>query len=74
MSPAGTGEPVSVIVADDQAVREGLVLLLGTLPGIAVAGEAADGGAARGSRALLADWDVRAPAIECGPGPRTRRC
>jgi DNA-binding NarL/FixJ family response regulator len=36
-----------VIVADDQtAVREGLVLLLGTLPGIAVAGEAADGDAA----------------------------
>jgi len=36
-----------VVVADDQsAVREGLVLLLGTLPGIAVAGEAADGAAA----------------------------
>ena len=47
MSPEGPGEPVSVIVADDQAaVREGLVLLLGTLPGIAVAGEAADGDAA----------------------------
>jgi DNA-binding NarL/FixJ family response regulator len=40
-------EPVTVIVADDQsAVREGLVLLLGTLPGITVAGEAADGDAA----------------------------
>jgi DNA-binding NarL/FixJ family response regulator len=40
-------EPVSVVVADDQsAVREGLVLLLGTLPGITVAGEAADGDAA----------------------------
>ena len=40
-------EPVTVIVADDQsAVREGLVLLLGTLPGIAVAGQAADGDAA----------------------------
>jgi DNA-binding NarL/FixJ family response regulator len=38
---------VTVVVADDQsAVREGLVLLLGTLPGIAVAGEAADGNAA----------------------------
>jgi len=47
MSPEGPGEPVTVIVADDQtAVREGLVLLLGTLPGIAVAGEAADGDAA----------------------------
>jgi DNA-binding NarL/FixJ family response regulator len=39
--------PVTVIVADDQsAVREGLVLLLGTLPGIEVAGQAADGHAA----------------------------
>lgn len=38
---------VTVVVADDQsAVREGLVLLLGTLPGITVAGEAADGNAA----------------------------
>ena len=40
-------EPVTVIVADDQsAVREGLVLLLGTVPGIAVIGEAVDGEAA----------------------------
>lgn len=47
MSPEDSTEPVSVIVADDQsAVREGLVLLLGTLPGLVVAGEAADGDAA----------------------------
>jgi DNA-binding NarL/FixJ family response regulator len=47
LSAEGPGGPVSVIVADDQtSVREGLVLLLGTLPGIAVAGEAADGDAA----------------------------
>jgi len=40
-------EPVTVVVADDQsAVREGLVLLLGTLSGIVVTGEAADGEAA----------------------------
>ena len=40
-------EPVTVVVVDDQsAVREGLVLLLGTLPGISVAGEAEDGEAA----------------------------
>jgi len=40
-------ESVSVVVADDQsAVREGLVLLLGTLPGISVAGQASDGDAA----------------------------
>ena len=47
MSAENPAEPVTVIVADDQsAVREGLVLLLGTLPGIVVAGEAADGNAA----------------------------
>jgi len=48
-SPAAAGSegPVTVVVADDQsAVREGLVLLLGTLPGIVVVGEAADGDAA----------------------------
>jgi len=40
-------EPVTVVVADDQsAVREGLVLLLGTLRGITVTGEAEDGEAA----------------------------
>jgi DNA-binding NarL/FixJ family response regulator len=40
-------EPVTVVVADDQAaVREGLVLLLGTLPGITVVGQAEDGAAA----------------------------
>jgi DNA-binding NarL/FixJ family response regulator len=47
VSAEDPAEPVSVIVADDQsAVREGLVLLLGTLPGIVVAGQAADGNAA----------------------------
>ncbi len=46
MSPGEPAETVSVVVADDQsAVREGLVLLLGTLPGIVVAGQAADGDA-----------------------------
>jgi DNA-binding NarL/FixJ family response regulator len=45
--PGMPGEQVTVVVADDQsAVREGLVLLLGTLPGIAVVGQAADGDAA----------------------------
>ena len=40
-------EPVTVVVADDQsAVRKGLVLLLGTVPGIIVTGEAEDGEAA----------------------------
>ena len=46
-APGDTPEPVTVVVADDQsAVREGLVLLLGTLPGITVVGEAGDGEAA----------------------------
>jgi DNA-binding NarL/FixJ family response regulator len=36
--------PVRIVIADDQAsVREGLVLLLGGLPGIEVVGAAADG-------------------------------
>jgi DNA-binding NarL/FixJ family response regulator len=47
MTDDESGGPVTVVVADDQsAVREGLVLLLGTLPGITVAGQAADGEAA----------------------------
>lgn len=46
-APDAPDAPITVVVADDQsAVREGLVLLLGTLPGITVAGEAADGEAA----------------------------
>ncbi len=58
-------EPVTVVVADDQsAVREGLVLLLGTLPGIAVTGEAADGEvavdvvAARNPQVVLMDLNM----------------
>ncbi len=39
-----TGAPLRIVIADDQAsVREGLVLLLGGLPGIDVVGAAADG-------------------------------
>jgi DNA-binding NarL/FixJ family response regulator len=38
------GLPLRIVIADDQAsVREGLVLLLGGLPGIEVVGAAADG-------------------------------
>ena len=38
------GAPLRIVIADDQAsVREGLVLLLGGLPGIDVVGAAADG-------------------------------
>ena len=47
MSSGDQAGAVTVVVADDQsAVREGLVLLLGTLPGIVVAGQAAGGNAA----------------------------
>jgi DNA-binding NarL/FixJ family response regulator len=39
-----TAAPLRIVIADDQAsVREGLVLLLGGLPGIEVVGAAADG-------------------------------
>ena len=46
MTTPGTSEgpPLRIVIADDQAsVREGLVLLLGGLPGIEVVGAAADG-------------------------------
>ena len=58
-------DAVTVVVADDQsAVREGLVLLLGTLPGIAVIGEAEDGEsaveavAAKNPRVVLMDLNM----------------
>src|SRR5215467_7606032 len=39
-----SGEPIRVLVADDQTlVREGLVTLLGLIPGVEVAGAARDG-------------------------------
>jgi DNA-binding NarL/FixJ family response regulator len=42
--PTSPDRPLRVVIADDQAsVREGLVLLLGGLPGIDVVGAAADG-------------------------------
>src|SRR5437764_7639216 len=44
VSPAAPGNPLRVVIADDQAsVREGLVLLLGGLSVIDVVGAAADG-------------------------------
>jgi DNA-binding NarL/FixJ family response regulator len=44
MTPRAADAPLRVVIADDQAsVREGLVLLLGGLPGIDVVGAAADG-------------------------------
>jgi DNA-binding NarL/FixJ family response regulator len=44
MTPRAADAPLRIVIADDQAsVREGLVLLLGGLPGIEVVGAAADG-------------------------------
>jgi len=44
MSRARAPSPIRVLVADDQkVVRDGVALLLGQLPGIVVAGKAADG-------------------------------
>jgi DNA-binding NarL/FixJ family response regulator len=44
VTPGDAGARLRVVIADDQAsVREGLVLLLGGLPGIEVVGSAADG-------------------------------
>lgn len=44
MSDEGTGGPLRVLVADDQTVvREGLVTIVGLLPGIEVVAAAADG-------------------------------
>jgi len=64
-----SGEVVTVVVADDQTVvREGLVTLLGLVPGIEVLGAAADGaeaatlvGELRPDVALL---DLRMPGVD----------
>ncbi len=69
-------EPVTVVVADDQsAVREGLVLLLGTLAGIVVTGQAEDGEtaadvvAANNPQVVLMDLNMPG----CGGVEATRR-
>jgi DNA-binding NarL/FixJ family response regulator len=73
---SGADESVTVIVADDQsAVREGLVLLLGTLRGIVVAGQAVVGEAAvelvRAVRPQVALMDLNMPG--CDGVAATRR-
>ena len=60
---------IRVVVADDQdLVREGLVLILGTAPDIEVVGEAADGveaaAVARATRPDLVLMDVRMPRLD----------
>ncbi|MFI6942582.1 response regulator [Streptomyces sp. NPDC050418] len=65
---AGRG-PVRVVVADDQTVvREGIVMLLGLLPGLEVVGSAADGEEALRLVAGLAPdvvlMDLRMPRVD----------
>jgi DNA-binding NarL/FixJ family response regulator len=62
-------EPVRVLIADDEdLVRSGLVLMLGSQPGIVVAGEAADGAqAVAEARRLRPDvvlMDIRMPGMD----------
>ncbi|MFF3690463.1 response regulator [Streptomyces sp. NPDC002187] len=71
-----TGQVARVIVADDQAVvREGIVMLLGLLPGIQVVGSARDGEEAFALVAELAPdvvlMDLRMP--RCDGVEATRR-
>jgi DNA-binding NarL/FixJ family response regulator len=64
-----TDAPIRVLVADDQAlVREGLVTLLGLIPGLEVAGAAADGQEAIDLAARLRPdvvlMDLRMPRVD----------
>ena len=63
------GEPVTVVIADDQRlVRQGLRLILESEPGIAVVAEAADGAEAvalvRQHSPAVALLDIRMPALD----------
>lgn len=73
MTRAGQGpdmsEPIRVLAADDQrVVREGLALLLSLLPGVEVAGTAADGAEALALVAALRPdvvlMDLRMPGVD----------
>ncbi|MFJ5530781.1 response regulator [Streptomyces sp. NPDC093261] len=76
MTEEETGKPARVVVADDQTVvREGIVMLLGLLPGIEVVGAAGDGDEAVKLVAELAPdvvlMDLRMP--RCDGVEATRR-
>ncbi|MEV6022210.1 response regulator transcription factor [Streptomyces sp. NPDC052036] len=76
MTEEESREPARVVVADDQTVvREGIVMLLGLLPGIEVVGAAADGDEAVKLVAELAPdvvlMDLRMP--RCDGVEATRR-
>ncbi|WP_314224471.1 response regulator transcription factor [Streptomyces zaehneri] len=76
MTEAAAREPARVVVADDQTVvREGIVMLLGLLPGVEVVGAAGDGEEAVRLVAELAPdvvlMDLRMP--RCDGVEATRR-
>ncbi|MGW1160861.1 response regulator transcription factor [Streptomyces sp. NPDC002513] len=76
MTQEDSGKPARVVVADDQTVvREGIVMLLGLLPGIEVVGAARDGDEAVRLVAELAPdvvlMDLRMP--RCDGVEATRR-
>jgi DNA-binding NarL/FixJ family response regulator len=65
----GVSGPIRILVADDQrVVREGLVMLLGLLPGVEVVGAAADGEQAAALAAELRPdvvlMDLRMPRLD----------
>ncbi|RKN43004.1 response regulator [Streptomyces hoynatensis] len=69
MSAPGPGQPVRVVIADDQeVVRAGFAALLGTQPDLTVVGTAADGAEAvelcRGQRPDVVLMDVRMPRLD----------
>ncbi|OQR58864.1 DNA-binding response regulator [Streptomyces maremycinicus] len=76
MTEEAAGKPAKVVVADDQTVvREGIVMLLGLLPGVEVVGAAGDGEEAVRLVAELAPdvvlMDLRMP--RCDGVEATRR-